>query len=85
MAVKSYEPVLSARAWELFGSLSRKRQQRLAKIIHQLADNPGRLGDYQTADSAGRFLENLRVEDYLLTYWADGPVHELRILDIVLL
>ncbi len=36
MAAKSYEPVLSARAWELFGSLSRKRQQRLAKIIHQL-------------------------------------------------
>lgn len=85
MAAKSYEPVLSARAWELFGSLSRKRQQRLAKIIHQLADHPSRLGDYQTRDSTGRILENLQLDGFLFTYWADGPVNELRILDIVVL
>jgi hypothetical protein len=34
-------------------------------------------------DSAGRFLENIRLNGFLITYWADGPVEELRILDIV--
>lgn len=83
MPIKPYEPVLSAKAWELLGSLSRKRQQRLIKLIHQLADQPSRLGDYQTRDSTGRTLENLQFDGFLFTYWADGPVNELRILDIV--
>jgi hypothetical protein len=30
-------------------------------------------------------LENLQLDGFLFTYWADGPVNELRILDIVLL
>jgi hypothetical protein len=80
-----YEPVLSAKARELLGSQSRKRQQRLIKLIHQLANHPSRLGDYQTCDSTGRTLENLQLDDFLFTYWADGPVNELRILDIVVL
>lgn len=51
MASQAYEPVLSANAWEFFGSLSRKRQHRLARLIYQLADYPHRLGEYQTVDS----------------------------------
>jgi hypothetical protein len=74
--------VLSAKAWEFFGSLSRKRQQQLARLLHQLADDPHRLGEYQTTDSTGRPLDNLRLEDCLFTYWADAGAKELRILDI---
>jgi hypothetical protein len=85
MPVKPYEPVLSAKAWELLSSHSRQRQARLIKLIHQLADHPSRLGDYQTRDSTGRILENIQLDGFLFTYWADGPVNELRILDIVLL
>jgi hypothetical protein len=83
MAASEYEPVLSPKAWELLSSLTRKRQTRLTKLIHQLAESPFRLSDYQTRDSTGRSLENLRFEGYLFTYWADGAVNELRILDIV--
>ena len=85
MPTKPYEPVLSAKAWELLVSLSRQRQARLIKLIHRLADHPARLGDYQTRDSTGRMLENLQLDGFLFTYWADGPANELRILDIVLL
>jgi hypothetical protein len=85
MAHQAYDPVLSAKAWAFFGSQSRKRQQRLARLIHQLADSPHRLGEYQTADSTGRPLENLRLEDCVFTYWADAGAKELRILDITLL
>jgi hypothetical protein len=83
MARHSYEPVLSAKAWEFFGTLSRKRQQRISRILHQLADSPQHLGDYQTTDRSGRTLENLRLEGCIFTYWPDAAVRELRILDIV--
>lgn len=82
MALQAYEPVLSVKAWEFFASLSRKRQQRLARLIYQLADYPHRLGEYQTTDSTGRPLENIRLEGCLFTYWADAGSKELRILDI---
>ena len=85
MALQAYEPVLSTNAWEFFGTLSRKRQQRLARLIHQLADFPHRLGEYQTIDSTGRPLENLRLEGCLFTYWTDAGAKELRILDITAL
>ena len=83
MASYAYEPVLSAKAWEFLCSLSRKRQQRVIKLINLLAEQPWQLGDYRTTDSTGRFLENIRLNGFLITYWADGPVDELRVLDIV--
>jgi hypothetical protein len=82
MALPEYDPVLSAKAWEFLCSLSRGRQQRLTRLIYQLADHPSRLGDYQTKDATDRYLENLRIEGYVFTFWADNAVNELRILDI---
>lgn len=83
MAFQAYDPVLSTKAWEFLRQLSRRRQQRITRLIHQLADCPHRLGDYQTSDSTGRTLENIQLEGHLFTYWTDGPAKELRILDIV--
>lgn len=83
MASYAYEPVLSAKAWEFLCSLSRKRQQKVIRLISLLAEQPTQLGDYRTTDSSGRFLENIRLGGFLITYWADGPVNELRVLDIV--
>lgn len=83
MAIPDYEPVLSAKAWEFFGTLPRRRQNHLVRLIHQLAEHPHRIGEYQTADSTGRPLENLRIEGCLFTYWTDAAARELRILDIV--
>ena len=82
MAVPEYDPVLSTKAWEFLRSLSRRRQERLTRLIYQLAAYPHRLGDYRTRDSTGRYLENLRVEGYIFTFWKDNAVNELRILEI---
>lgn len=79
----SYDPVLSAKAWEFLSTLPKSRQTRLTKLIYQLADYPFQLGDYQMKDSVGRPLENLRLEGFVFTYWADHWAKELRILDIV--
>jgi hypothetical protein len=40
---------------------------------------PGGLSD---RDSTGRTLENISLDGYIFTFWADGAVNELRILDI---
>jgi hypothetical protein len=82
MASFEYEPVLSAKAWEFLCSLPRKRQQRVIRLIQQLAEQSWRLGDYRTTDNAGRFLENIRLNGFLITYWTDGPAGELRVIDI---
>ncbi len=78
-----YEPVLSSKAWEHLSSCTKSRQRRLIKLINTLADYPFQLGDYQTTDSVGRPIENLRIEGYMIIYWADHAVKELRILDLV--
>jgi mRNA-degrading endonuclease RelE of RelBE toxin-antitoxin system len=82
MQERVFEPILSTKAWESLRSLSKRRQEKLTRLIYQLANDPFRLGEYQTRDHTGRVLENLRLGDHIITYWADDPVKELRILDI---
>jgi hypothetical protein len=62
MMSQEYDPVLSAKAWEFLSSLSKKRQQRITRLIYQFAEYPHQLGDYQTQDSTRRRLENIHLE-----------------------
>ena len=78
-----YEPVFSAKAWEVLLASSRRRQTTIARLAYTLGDFPFRVGDYQTQDSTGRPLENLRLQGLLFTYWADHGACELRIVDLV--
>ena len=78
-----YEPVFSARAWKVLLACSKRRQTTIARLAYTLADFPFRVGDYQTCDSVGRPLENLRLQGFLFTYWADHGACELRIVDLV--
>jgi hypothetical protein len=48
-----------------------------------LANLPHRDGDYTTIDHTSRILQNLLVDDWVLTYWADDAVKELRITEVV--
>lgn len=78
-----YEPVFSAKAWEVLLGLSKRRQAKVARLAYVLGDFPFRVGDYQTIDSVGLQLENLRIEGFIFTYWADHGAAELRIVDLV--
>ncbi len=78
----AYEPALASQAWEWLCSLSKTRQKRIIRIIRQLASSPFVEGDYNTTDSTGRPLENLRIEDFIITFWADHHAKEIRVLDI---
>jgi hypothetical protein len=83
MPQPEYDPVFSAKAWEALLRFSRRRQARVAHIAFALADFPFRVSDYQTADSTGRSLENIEIDGFILTYWPDHAVRELRIVEIV--
>lgn len=83
MPLPSYEPVFSAKAWEVLLGFSKRRQAKIAHLAYALADFPLRVGDYQVNDSVGRPLENLCIEGFIFTYWADHGSKELRIVDLV--
>jgi hypothetical protein len=38
--------------------------------------------DYLIRDAAGRFLKVKAARPFMITYWHDGPVDELRIVDL---
>ena len=75
--------MFSAKAWEVLLACSKRRQTKIARLAYARADSPFQLSDYQTHDSVGRQLENLRLQGFLFTYWADHGVRELRIVDLV--
>lgn len=58
---------------------SRRDQRELALILDDLKTAPFRPGDLQERDAQGRVNEVLVVGDWLVTYWPDHAVRELRV------
>lgn len=54
----------------------------LLRIFGCLARDPLQRGDYVQRSAAGRDLQVKRFGQWLVTYWADQPVLELRIVDL---
>jgi hypothetical protein len=77
-----YEPVLSSRASSFLIGLSKPKQKQVLRLLFQLAEHPGQLGDYATRDDDGREIQHLMVGDWHFSYWADHAVRELRISEI---
>ncbi len=78
-----YSYVLSEVATNFALGLPRKEQHRFAMVCRILADSPHRNGDYVTTDHAGRILQNLLIDDWVITYWTDHATKELRIVELV--
>lgn len=77
-----YTYVLSEAASEFAFRLLPVEQKRLAYACRQLARNPSREGDYASTDMASRRVQNLLLDDWVFTYWADHAVRELRIIEV---
>ncbi len=63
-------------------AVSRPQQRRLAAILDGLKAAPFRTGDFQQRDAAGRLHEVALLDDWLVTYWSDHAVRELRIVSL---
>lgn len=77
-----YEPVLSGKASSALAGFSRAKQKKVVRLLFQLAEYPGQLGDYATRDADGRHIQHLVVGDWHFSFWADHAVRELRITEI---
>lgn len=75
----AYEPVFSEAAAKTLATAPRVEQRRLAVILDEMKVAPLRPGDLQESDAHGRVHEVIVVGDWLVTYWPDHAVRELRI------
>jgi hypothetical protein len=78
-----YRPVYNEEALRQILSL-RPASLRLyvLKQIEIMADNPFAKGEFETVDSAGRKNQIKIFGTISITFWADHPVKELRVIDI---
>jgi hypothetical protein len=77
--VSPYALVLHEEAARRLAGASRAEQRRLGMILEGLKTTPFRKGDLQERDGRGRDNEILVDGDWLVTFWVDHPVREIRI------
>ncbi len=74
-----YDLVLSEGAARFLAQASRGPQRRLGVILDEVKAAPFRPGDLQERDTHGRVCEILVAGDWLVTFWVDHAVREIRV------
>jgi hypothetical protein len=59
-----------------------KLRSRLVANLEQLQRSPAEPPDFREQNATGRRLSIKVMRPFLITYWLDGPVNELRIVDV---
>ncbi len=78
----AYALVLHEDAARRLAIASRAEQRRLGTILDGLKTAPFRKGDLQERDGHGRTNEVLVDGDWLVTFWVDHAVREIRIVRV---
>lgn len=78
----TYALVLHEAAAMTLALASRGEQRKLALVLDGLKAAPFQSGDLQEIDAHGRTNEVRIVDDWLITYWPDHAVREMRIVQI---
>ena len=66
----------------VFTDRSRREREDLLKIFRALADSPYQLGEWRQKTKSGREMQVKRFGRWLVTFWLDDPVREIRIIDV---
>jgi len=67
---------------ELFTERSKREREELLRIFKSLADSPYQTGEWWQKTKSGRELQVKRFGKWLVTFWLDAPVLEMRIVDV---
>ena len=78
----AYELVLHEEAAQRLAAASRSEQRRLGAIFDGLKAAPFRRGDLQERDDLGRDNEILVDGNWVVTFWVDHAVREIRIVRV---
>jgi hypothetical protein len=66
----------------VFTDRSRRERDDLLKIFQALAESPYQTGEWRQKTKSGRELQVKRFGKWLVTFWLDDPVREMRIVDV---
>ena len=61
---------------------SKREREDLLKIFRTLADSPYQTGEWRQRTKSGRELQVKRFGKWLVSFWLDDPVLEVRIVDV---
>ena len=67
---------------ELFTGRSKREREERLRIFKSLADSPYQTGEWRQKTKSGRELQVKRFGKWLVIFWLDAPVLELRIVDV---
>lgn len=57
-------------------------RRRLLIHLEYLQSHSFESADFQEQDASGRLLSVRAFRPFMITYWSDGPVDELRVVDV---
>lgn len=78
----AYSLVYSEQAADFLLALERPRLASLLYDLRVLADAPFVRSDYVLYDSKGRSIDHLLIGDFVVAFWPDHALSELRIVEI---
>ena len=78
----AWKLVLDEAAFQVFVSCRAPERRTLLSAFEHLRADPQRQADYHTNDSTGRTLNVWANRPFLITYWLDPFVSEIRIVNI---
>lgn len=69
---------------EFFSNASKKDRERLLRVFNSLADDPFQKEELLKLRS-GREVQTKRFQKWLVTFWADHAVKEVKIIEVLTL
>ncbi len=79
---REHKFVVDDAALQFFTERTKREREELLGIFAALANSPYQKGDWRQRTRAGRELEVKRFRRWLVRYWLDEPVLEVRIVDV---
>ena len=79
---QAWQFVISQSAAEFLLACRTTDRRALVRALHQLAADPYQHGDFAARDYTGRMMQLRVVRGFLITYWTDSFVNELRVVRI---
>jgi hypothetical protein len=80
--MKAYGYVTESAIVEFFAACRKRERGELLRIFTCLADDPFQRSDYVQRLPGERELQVKRFGKWLVSYWPDHPVAEVRIVDV---
>ena len=78
----AYRYVLDGDVAEALWELSARQRTGFIKAFRRLADDPYQKGEWVFKDLVGRAIQKKRFDRWLISYWPDHAVKEVRIVGI---